>query len=111
MSRLDLSNSEEVRFRVMRLVQENPLITQREMASRLGISLGRVNYCLAALAEKGSVKIENFKVSDTKWRYMYVLTPFGIAEKAALTGRFLARKVREFEELKAEIESLRPNPE
>lgn len=104
----DLSKSEEVSFRVMRLVEENPRITQREIAVGLGISLGRANYCVGALVEKGLVKIENFKASDVKWRYIYVLTPSGIAERAALTGRFLARKIREYEALKAEIDALRP---
>ncbi|WP_246156449.1 MarR family EPS-associated transcriptional regulator [Sphingorhabdus profundilacus] len=102
-----LTKSEEVHFRVMRIVEESPSITQREISAKLGISLGRVNYCINALAEKGLVKIENFKTSETKWRYVYVLTPSGIAEKAALTGRFLARKVREYEALSAEIEALR----
>lgn len=108
MSNKDISKSEETRFRVMRAVEENSHITQREMAVRLGISLGQVNYCIEALVQKGLVKIENFKASDTKWRYMYVLTPSGISEKAALTGRFLARKMREYEALKAEIEALQP---
>lgn len=91
----------------MQIVEGNPSITQREISSELGMSLGRVNYCINALVEKGLVKIENFKSSNTKWRYAYVLTPNGIAEKAALTGRFLARKLREFEALTAEIEALK----
>ena len=102
-----LTKSEEVQFRVMQIVEGNPSITQREISSELGMSLGRVNYCINALVEKGLVKIENFKSSNTKWRYAYVLTPNGIAEKAALTGRFLARKLREFEALTAEIEALK----
>ena len=91
----------------MRALEVNPQVTQRELADQLGVSLGAVNYCLNALVEKGLVKIENFKASETKWRYIYVLTPMGIAERAALTGRFLARKLREFEQLRAEIEALR----
>jgi EPS-associated MarR family transcriptional regulator len=91
----------------MQIVEGNPSITQREISAELGISLGRVNYCMNALVEKGLVKIENFRSSDTKWRYAYVLTPNGIAEKAALTGRFLARKLREYEALTAEIEALK----
>lgn len=90
----------------MHIVQQNPSSTQREISIKLGMSLGRVNYCINALAEKGLVKIENFKTSDARWRYIYVLTPSGIAEKAALTGRFLARKMREYEALSAEIEEL-----
>lgn len=91
----------------MRALEVNPQVTQRELADQLGVSLGAVNYCLNALVEKGLVKIENFKASETKWRYIYVLTPTGVAERAALTGRFLARKLREFEQLRAEIEALR----
>jgi EPS-associated MarR family transcriptional regulator len=102
-----LTKSEEVHFRVMQIVEGNPSITQREISAELGISLGRVNYCMNALVEKGLVKIENFRSSDTKWRYAYILTPNGIAEKAALTGRFLARKLREYEALTAEIEALK----
>jgi EPS-associated MarR family transcriptional regulator len=102
-----LSRTETVHFRVMRALEVNPQVTQRELADQLGVSLGAVNYCLNALVEKGLVKIENFKASETKWRYIYVLTPKGVAERAALTGRFLARKLREFEQLRAEIEALR----
>lgn len=98
---------EEVRFRVLRLLQENPELSQRELASALGISLGRVNYLLKALVEKGLVKFGNFSAAKDKRRYAYVLTPRGLAEKAALTGRFLSRKMAEFEALKAEIEALR----
>lgn len=101
-----LTRSEEVHFRVMQIVEGNPAVTQREISAELGMSLGRVNYCMNALIEKGLVKIENFKTSETKWRYAYVLTPTGISEKAALTGRFLARKLREYEALTAEIEAL-----
>ena len=102
-----ISKSEEVHFRVMQIVEGKPSITQREISAELGMSLGRVNYCINALVEKGLVKIENFKTSDTKWRYAYVLTPNGMAEKAALTGRFLARKLREYEALAAEIEAIK----
>lgn len=103
----NITKSEEVHFRVMQIVESNPAITQREISAELGMSLGRVNYCINALVEKGLVKIENFKASDTKWRYAYVLTPNGMAEKGALTGRFLARKLREYEALAAEIEALK----
>ena len=102
-----MSRTETVHFRVMRALEVNPQVTQRELADQLGVSLGAVNYCLNALVEKGLVKIENFKASETKWRYIYVLTPKGVAERAGLTGRFLARKLREFEQLRAEIEALR----
>ncbi|WP_373089342.1 MarR family EPS-associated transcriptional regulator [Sneathiella sp.] len=99
----DISKYEALKFSVMRIVEANPNVTQRELNQELGISLGRVNYCLNALTEIGFIKVENFKASSTKWRYAYILTPSGIAEKAALTGKFLARKLREYDALKAEI--------
>ena len=97
---------ENTRFRVLRLLEDNPDLTQREIAEALGISLGGVNYCLRALAEKGLVKIQNFQNSKNKMGYAYLLTPKGIAEKTALTARFLKRKMQEYEALKAEIEAL-----
>lgn len=103
-----VTKSDEVRFQIMQLVEQNPNITQREIATKLGISLGRVNYCLNALAQKGWVKVENFLESGTKWRYIYVLTPSGIVKKAALTSRFIERKLREYQELRDEIEAIRP---
>ncbi len=90
----------------MRLIQENSQLTQRDLARRLGISLGKANYCLKALVEKGFVKAENFQRSDHKLAYAYLLTPAGIEEKARVTVSFLRRKMQEFEALKAEIESL-----
>ncbi|NOX41802.1 MAG: MarR family EPS-associated transcriptional regulator, partial [Alphaproteobacteria bacterium] len=81
--------------------------SQRDIASELGVSLGGINYCLNALVEKGYVKMRNFHESNDKRKYVYLLTPKGIAEKTALTGRFLARKMREYEALKAEIEAVR----
>lgn len=97
---------EDVHFRVLRLLEDHPDYSQREIADALGISLGRVNYCLKALIQRGSVKVDNFRAASNKLNYAYVLTPRGIADKAALTARFLARKMREFEALKAEIEAL-----
>ncbi len=99
-------SNDEVHFRVMRLIQENSQLTQRDLARRLGISLGKANYCLKALVEKGFVKAENFQRSDHKLAYAYLLTPAGIEEKARVTVSFLRRKMQEFEALKAEIESL-----
>ncbi len=98
---------EDTYFRVMRLLQENPDLTQRELAQKLGVSVGGLNYCLKALMEKGLVKMQNFQQSKNKFGYVYVLTPRGISEKAALTNRFLKRKMEEYEALKAEIEALR----
>ena len=97
---------DDVRFSVLRVLQDEPDLSQREIAVRLGVSLGAVNYCLRALTEKGQVKVRNFRSSDNKLRYAYILTPGGIAEKARLTGAFLARKVAEYEALRAEIEAL-----
>jgi EPS-associated MarR family transcriptional regulator len=97
---------EDTYFRVMRILQENPDLTQRELAEKLGISVGGLNYCLKALMEKGLVKMKNFAASKNKFGYVYVLTPTGMAEKAAITHRFLQRKVAEFEALKAELEAL-----
>ena len=98
---------DDVRFRVLRVLQDEPGLSQREVSVRLGVSLGAVNYCLRALTEKGQIKVRNFRSSDNKLRYAYILTPGGIAEKARLTGAFLARKVAEYEALRAEIEALR----
>jgi EPS-associated MarR family transcriptional regulator len=98
---------EDTNFRVMRLLEENPDLTQRELAERLGISVGGLNYCLKALMQKGLVKMKNFAHSKNKFGYVYMLTPSGMAEKAAITHRFLRRKIEEYESLKAEIDALR----
>jgi EPS-associated MarR family transcriptional regulator len=98
--------SSELQFRVLRLLESNPHLSQRELSKSLGVSLGGINYCLNALIAKGAVKIENFKNNQNKWVYAYLLTPKGIAEKTALTGSFLKRKMQEHEQLKKEIESL-----
>jgi EPS-associated MarR family transcriptional regulator len=95
--------AEETRFRVLRLVESQPELTQREIARELGVSLGGVSYCIRALADKGLVKVRNFRNSSNKAAYAYILTPAGIAEKTILTGRFLARKMNEYEQLKSEI--------
>ena len=97
---------EDTRFRVLRALQDNPHITQRELAERLGVSLGATNFVLRALLDKGAIKIRNFKGNSRKLSYAYILTPHGLAEKAALTARFLARKQREYEDLRAEIEAV-----
>jgi EPS-associated MarR family transcriptional regulator len=98
---------EDTNFRVMQLLEENPDMTQRELAEKLGISVGGLNYCLKALMAKGLVKMKNFGNSKNKFGYVYVLTPGGMAEKAAITQRFLKRKMEEYEALKAEIEALK----
>jgi EPS-associated MarR family transcriptional regulator len=96
----------EAHFRVMRALEADPHSSQRKIAKAAGISLGAVNYCLSALAEKGFVKAKNFRAADNKFRYAYFLTPKGVAEKAALMRVFLERKLTEYEALKAEIEAL-----
>jgi EPS-associated MarR family transcriptional regulator len=99
--------SSELQFRVLRLLELNPRLTQRGLSKSLGVSLGGVNYCLNALVVRGLVKVQNFKNNKNKWVYAYLLTPQGLAEKTALTGSFLRRKMQEYEGLKAEIESLK----
>ena len=101
-----LTNREETSFRVLRELERRPDASQRDLARTAQVSLGAINYCLRALQEKGLVKVQNFRASDNKLRYMYVLTPHGIAERVALTRRFLVRKMAEYEALKAEIESI-----
>ena len=98
---------EDTHFRIMRILQENPDLTQRELADHLGMSLGGLNYCLRALIDKGFVKMQNFQNSKNKFKYVYLLTPQGIAEKVALTSRFLRRKMEEYEALKEEIKALK----
>ena len=97
---------EETHFRVMRLLGEDPSISTREIARRVGISNGAAYYCVTALVDKGFVKLQNFAQSTTKGNYMYELTPRGIRAKAALTVSFLERKRHEYIYLKAEIERL-----
>lgn len=94
---------EDTRFRILRLIEVNPGLSQRELAIAVGISVGGVHYVLNALVQKGFVKFGNFTSSKDKRRYAYTLTPKGIAEKAALTRKFLIRKMAEYEALKAEI--------
>jgi EPS-associated MarR family transcriptional regulator len=96
---------------VLRLLDSKPEVSQREVASSLGMSLGKVNYCLRALVSKGFVKAENYRKSTNKLAYFYMLTPSGIAAKADLTRRFLAYKMREYEVLRAEIEQLKKESE
>ena len=97
---------EETHFRVMRLLDEDPSISTREIAKKVGISNGAAYYCVTALVEKGFVKLKNFTQSKNKANYIYELTPRGIRAKAALTVSFLERKRHEYEDLKLEIECL-----
>jgi EPS-associated MarR family transcriptional regulator len=99
--------TDEYRYKILKLVSDRPEISQRELAQQLGISLGRVNYCLKALIEKGLVKATNFRNNNNKLAYMYLLTPSGIEEKASITVSFLKWKIQEYEAIQAEIEELR----
>ncbi|MGV0958308.1 MAG: MarR family EPS-associated transcriptional regulator [Limnohabitans sp.] len=98
--------TDDLHFRVLKLLQDRPDITQRDLADQLGISRGKANYCLKALVDRGWVKLQNFTQSSHRWGYAYMLTPAGISEKAVLTGQFLQRKMAEYEALKKEIEAL-----
>jgi EPS-associated MarR family transcriptional regulator len=97
---------EDTHFRVLRLLQDNPEMSQRELGMAVGVSVGGMHYVLNALIDKGIVKLGNFTAAEDKRRYAYVLTPQGIAWKAALTRAFLARKIEEYKALKEEIEAL-----
>lgn len=101
------STQEENHLKVLRLLQANPQLSQRDLAGALGVSLGKTNYCLQALLGKGFIKMQSFNKSQNKLAYAYLLTPTGIAEKASLTVRFLALKVAEFDSLTLEIEVLK----
>jgi EPS-associated MarR family transcriptional regulator len=96
----------DVQFRVLYLLEEEPNLTQRELAEKLGISLGAANYCLKSLIEVGQIKVGNFKKNPNKSVYLYLLTPKGIAEKASLTAGFLKRKMIEYQALKKEIDAI-----
>jgi EPS-associated MarR family transcriptional regulator len=98
--------TDEYRYRILKLLEADPQASQRRIADELGISLGRVNYCLQALIEKGLVKVNNFRGSSNKRAYLYLLTPRGIEEKATVTARFLRVKLDEYEILKRELEEL-----
>ena len=98
---------EDTHYQVFKLIEKNPAITQRELAKELGVSVGKANYCLKALIDKGWVKASNFKNSNKKLAYFYILTPSGIEQKAKITVNFLKRKVNDYEALKKEIKTLK----
>lgn len=98
--------TDEYHYKIVKLIEDNPEVSQRELAKKLGISLGKANYCLNALIEKGALKASNFRNSKNKKAYVYKLTPLGIEEKAAVTMRFLKRKMQEYEAIKTELEQL-----
>ncbi len=97
----------DIHFRVLHLLEDDPKLTQRELAEKLGISLGGINYCLKALINIGHIKVSNFSKNPNKLGYLYILTPQGVTEKAKLTSSFLKRKIEEYRSLKKEIEIIR----
>jgi EPS-associated MarR family transcriptional regulator len=103
--------TDEVRFKLLKIFEADPNLSQRDLARELGISLGKVNYCVNSLVEKGWIKVTNFKNSKNKSAYMYLLTSRGIEEKAGITARFLQRKLQEHAALTAEIEQIRDEAE
>ncbi len=98
---------EETHLKVLRLLEGNPRLSQREVSDALGVSLGKTNFCLKALVDKGLIKVQSFRKSQNKLAYAYLLTPSGISEKSAITARFLKRKMAEYEHLTIEIETLK----
>jgi len=103
--------TDELRYRLLQLLEANPRMSQRDVARELGISLGRANYCMKSLMEKGWIKVSNFRNSRNKAAYIYLLTPRGIEAKAGVTMRFLQTKLREYEALCADIERIRAEVE
>jgi len=97
---------QEIDYRLLKILSGENNLTQREMAKQMGISLGKVNYCLAELAKKGFVKVNRFKGSGNKLQYVYILTPSGLEAKARVTLRFLRRKMKEYEDIKQQIKEL-----
>jgi len=96
----------EIRYRLLKILDKDPNLTQRQMAQKMGISLGKVNYCLSELAKKGFIKINRFKASKIKIKYIYMLTPKGLEEKGRLTLSFLKLKLSEYEEIKRQVRDL-----
>ena len=99
--------TDEYRYRILKLLEADPHASQRRIAEELGISLGRVNFCLQALIEKGLIKVDNFRSNSNKRAYLYYLTRKGFDEKTKVTLRFFKRKLTEYEDLKRELEELK----
>jgi EPS-associated MarR family transcriptional regulator len=98
--------NQELEYRALKILEQQPDLTQRQLSEELGVSLGKTNYVLKSLIDVGWVKLDNFQRSDNKWGYAYLLTPTGVTEKAAITVRFLKRKKQEYDDLQAEIAQL-----
>ncbi|MGK2957776.1 MAG: MarR family EPS-associated transcriptional regulator [Acidimicrobiales bacterium] len=103
--------TEDMSYKVIKLIEQNPEISQRELSLALGVSLGKGNYCVKALIDKGWIKARNFKNSQNKLAYRYLLTPHGLQQKTVVAANFLKRKLAEYERLQGEIESLRSEVE
>jgi EPS-associated MarR family transcriptional regulator len=101
-----LEHVEDLHFRVLKLLQDNPYMSQRDLAEKLGVSNGKLHYCMKALIDKGLVKLGNFANSKHHLGYAYLLTPAGISQKAGMASNFLKRKMAEYEALQAEIAAL-----
>lgn len=99
-------NQKDIRLDLLRKLENNPQYTQRELSREIGVSLGKVNYCMKKLFDKGLLKLSNFRSNSNKLRYIYLLTPKGIEQKTLLTVLFIERKMKEYEELQGEIQSL-----
>ena len=98
--------NQELEYRALKILEQQPDLTQRQLSEELGVSLGKTNYVLKSLIDVGWVKLDNFQKSDNKWGYAYLLTPMGVTEKAAITLRFLKRKKQEYDDLQIEIAQL-----
>ena len=98
---------DEIAYKLLKLIEAEPHLSQRDIAKKMGVSLGKTNYCLKALIDKGFIKFQNFYNNKKKTTYIYLLTPRGIEEKAAVTYRFLQRKLEEYENIKVEVENLK----
>jgi EPS-associated MarR family transcriptional regulator len=101
-----LDTQHYIRLQLLQLLAENPHMSQRDLSRKMGVALGRVNYCLSGLKEKGFIKLENFKGAKSRLRYAYILTPSGFEEKLRLTVRFLKRRLKEYEDIKTQIQDL-----
>ncbi len=98
--------TQQVKLQLLQHLAVNPKLSQRELSQKMGVALGKINFCLNALVEKGSIKLENFRGGNNRTRYAYILTPGGVEEKARLTAQFLKRKLREYTAIKTEIQAL-----
>ena len=107
MNAFNYTYKEETHYKLLKVLNENPNVSQREISKKMGVSLGKVNFCISELSKKGFLKIRNFKNAEKKIKYIYNLTPKGIEEKAKITFRFLKKKMKEFEEIKSQIDDLK----